>query len=159
MPSSAAATTYLYTLSLHDALPISLHAGHPRPVRTDRARERVAVLRRVRPRHSLQADSGLGALVSYVLSTTYQDRWLDALLGSSKARSEEHTSELQSHVNLVCRLLLPPPPTSTPFPYTTLFRSHCTPAIPVPSGLIEPENVSQFFDVFDLDIPCKPTPA
>src|SRR5690242_3059500 len=33
-------------------------------------------------------------------------------------RSEEHTSELQSHVNLVCR-----PPTSTLFPYTTLFRS------------------------------------
>src|SRR5438477_8046784 len=26
--------------------------------------------------------------------------------GSSRARSEEHTSELQSHVNLVCRLLL-----------------------------------------------------
>src|SRR5690242_3376137 len=26
-------------------------------------------------------------------------------------RSEEHTSELQSHVNLVCRLLLDPPPT------------------------------------------------
>src|SRR5690242_20810904 len=27
-------------------------------------------------------------------------------LGSSARRSEEHTSELQSHVNLVCRLLL-----------------------------------------------------
>src|SRR5438477_5596135 len=27
-------------------------------------------------------------------------------LGQSKPRSEEHTSELQSHVNLVCRLLL-----------------------------------------------------
>src|SRR3989344_2585301 len=26
--------------------------------------------------------------------------------GSKAARSEEHTSELQSHVNLVCRLLL-----------------------------------------------------
>src|SRR4051812_49659331 len=26
--------------------------------------------------------------------------------GSTKPRSEEHTSELQSHVNLVCRLLL-----------------------------------------------------
>src|SRR5690606_15068620 len=33
-------------------------------------------------------------------------------------RSEEHTSELQSRENLVCR-----PPTSTLFPYTTLFRS------------------------------------
>src|SRR5690242_3707019 len=41
-----------------------------------------------------------------------------------RTRSEEHTSELQSHVNLVCRLLLvrhlPPSPL---FPYTTLFRS------------------------------------
>src|SRR5688572_1542891 len=34
-------------------------------------------------------------------------------------RSEEHTSELQSQSNLVCRL----PPRSTLFPYTTLFRS------------------------------------
>src|SRR5688572_1836350 len=33
-------------------------------------------------------------------------------------RSEEHTSELQSQSNLVCRL-----PTPTLFPYTTLFRS------------------------------------
>src|SRR5690242_15573853 len=38
-----------------------------------------------------------------------------------RPRSEEHTSELQSHVNLVCR-----PPRSTLFPYTTLFRSWTT---------------------------------
>src|SRR5882762_10615312 len=30
----------------------------------------------------------------------------DAGRGCSNARSEEHTSELQSHLNLVCRLLL-----------------------------------------------------
>src|SRR4051812_49664504 len=29
-----------------------------------------------------------------------------AVRSSSRCRSEEHTSELQSHVNLVCRLLL-----------------------------------------------------
>src|SRR5207249_3603751 len=34
-------------------------------------------------------------------------------------RSEEHTSELQSRFDLVCRL----PPSSPLFPYTTLFRS------------------------------------
>src|SRR5437763_928559 len=56
-------------------------------------------------------------------------------------RSEEHTSELQSPMYLVCRLLLekkkhnnirlhflfslrPQPPSATLFPYTTLFRSH-----------------------------------
>src|SRR5699024_9972149 len=39
-------------------------------------------------------------------------------------RSEEHTSELQSRFDLVCRLLLLlPRPSSTLFPYTTLFRS------------------------------------
>src|SRR5574341_54963 len=59
----------------------------------------------------------------------------------SAFRSEEHTSELQSPTNLVCRLLLEKkkklffffffffflmirrPPRSTLFPYTTLFRS------------------------------------
>src|SRR5437016_733431 len=41
----------------------------------------------------------------------------------SLQRSEEHTSELQSLTNLVCRLLLRRPPRSTLFPYTTLFRS------------------------------------
>src|SRR5207248_2434676 len=42
--------------------------------------------------------------------------------GILTARSEEHTSELQSPYDLVCRLL--PPPRYTLFPYTTLFRSY-----------------------------------
>src|SRR5690554_816794 len=52
--------------------------------------------------------------------------WLGQLEGVKAAsnqhvaqmRSEEHTSELQSRPHLVCR-----PPSSTLFPYTTLFRS------------------------------------
>src|SRR5256885_12503667 len=59
------ATTEIYTLSLHDALPISPDPGHPAP---QRGRDH-------RP------DQG-------------------------QHRSEEHTSELQSPCNLVCRLLL-----------------------------------------------------
>src|SRR4051812_49656490 len=47
--------------------------------------------RRVRPRLSLPGR------VRYLLDTV--GNW-------STNRSEEHTSELQSHVNLVCRLLL-----------------------------------------------------
>src|SRR2546430_4190137 len=71
------ATTEIYTLSLHDALPI------------------------------------FQALVSYVVSG--DDRLarqaIDAIDSSRipdgiTARSEEHTSELQSQSNLVCRLLL-----------------------------------------------------
>src|SRR5260370_23575938 len=81
------ATTEIYTLSLHDALPISLdlgtrrqdqfRAGHypPRNVGGERAPSPPTL------RHQLEARQTLD-------------------------RSEEHTSELQSHLNLVCRLLL-----------------------------------------------------
>src|SRR2546430_13667874 len=66
------ATTEIYTLSLHDALPIS----HDNAV----------------ARRSERANS-LGVLVAL-----HQE--------SARVRSEEHTSELQSQSNLVCRLLL-----------------------------------------------------
>src|SRR2546430_16492457 len=69
------ATTEIYTLSLHDALPILPACGHAlSPASSGRSNARES------PRCS-------GA----VLRTT---------------RSEEHTSELQSQSNLVCRLLL-----------------------------------------------------
>src|SRR5256885_12044177 len=67
------ATTEIYTLSLHDALPIY--------ERTHLGREPA------RP-------FGFGADL------------LRAQLGEHDHRSEEHTSELQSPCNLVCRLLL-----------------------------------------------------
>src|SRR5438477_8213647 len=41
----------------------------------------------------------------FALSTTDRDHAIDSLQAGLH-RSEEHTSELQSHVNLVCRLLL-----------------------------------------------------
>src|SRR6266571_9454543 len=65
------ATTEIYTLSLHDALPISRHdrGDLPQPIDVD--------------------DVGHHSRSS-----------------CARSRSEEHTSELQSHVNLVCRLLL-----------------------------------------------------
>src|SRR5437773_11522385 len=65
------ATTDIYTLSLHDALPI---------YRTAHDRHAVVVL----------------------------DRGADRVRGADVVgvRSEEHTSELQSHHDLVCRLLL-----------------------------------------------------
>src|SRR5438093_3695654 len=68
-------TTEIYTLSLHDALPISrVHVEqHDRPV----------------PRHD-----GVAAVD------------LEPERRRRAPRSEEHTSELQSLTNLVCRLLL-----------------------------------------------------
>src|SRR5256885_3297517 len=70
------ATTEIYTLSLHDALPIFREC-----------------LEEARTHHHLSAES-LRLLVENSQGTP------------KVTRSEEHTSELQSPCNLVCRLLL-----------------------------------------------------
>src|SRR2546427_3155553 len=77
------ATTEIYTLSLHDALPIF---GE---ILSDRH-----VLRHLRSRGG----------VSVRLGGRRTRAWMERVLGGR--RSEEHTSELQSQSNLVCRLLL-----------------------------------------------------
>src|SRR2546426_9115713 len=46
------------------------------------------------------------ALDSLLAAAAVRDLLLHAAKGSSRRRSEEHTSELQSPCNLVCRLLL-----------------------------------------------------
>src|SRR5947208_5638952 len=88
------ATSEIYTLSLHDALPIS---GAPTAsvrgnARADRRRclRRVALARPAGVRGAAPAAGGAGP--RRVLR--------------SADRSEEHTSELQSPDHLVCRLLL-----------------------------------------------------
>src|SRR5438876_4833022 len=72
------ATTEIYTLSLHDALPIFLRGSAP-----------VRAVERLTPR---RASIGSTRVVIHA--------------GAMPKRSEEHTSELQSPVHLVCRLLL-----------------------------------------------------
>src|SRR2546427_2943516 len=64
------ATTEIYTLSLHDALPISCHVDK-----------------------SITCSCSMSFMGTFTLFI-------------STTRSEEHTSELQSQSNLVCRLLL-----------------------------------------------------
>src|SRR2546422_4615757 len=68
------ATTEIYTLSLHDALPISHGSGWRRA-----------------DQHPAQG---------------CDDRHVRLSGWNTKKRSEEHTSELQSRLHLVCRLLL-----------------------------------------------------
>src|SRR5438105_6699739 len=80
------ATTEIYTLSLHDALPISA---------TPRSR---GALRCV------STPSTPGAASAALVSISRM-RPL-AIVLCTRTRSEEHTSELQSRVDLVCRLLL-----------------------------------------------------
>src|SRR5690242_21511627 len=76
-----------YTLSLHDALPISLAHRDDDVVDREARRPGVAV---DRDRRGVD-----GAAEARRVKLQRVD-----------LRSEEHTSELQSHVNLVCRLLL-----------------------------------------------------
>src|SRR5688500_20104677 len=83
-----------YTLSLHDALPICRDAD--RPGRAARG----ALSLPLGPRRKDRAPGGArGAL------RARRDRGAGRHLPGA-VRSEEHTSELQSPCNLVCRLLL-----------------------------------------------------
>src|SRR3712207_7084500 len=87
------ATTEIYTLSLHDALPILL-LGHVAHDALAPAHGEVDV--DVRHRHALGVQE---ALEEQVVAQGVD-------VGDAQARSEEHTSELQSRQYLVCRLLL-----------------------------------------------------
>src|SRR5436309_11899918 len=80
----AAATTEIYTLSLHDALPI-----WSRSLENDDRRPEADVLEEPLRVGDLHPDAAVR-----------HAEWL------FEHRSEEHTSELQSRENLVCRLLL-----------------------------------------------------
>src|SRR2546427_7798411 len=77
------ATTEIYTLSLHDALPISGPRGSTR----------------ARPRSRPRRTGGRVRARAWERSGCPEAR-------RPPPRSEEHTSELQSQSNLVCRLLL-----------------------------------------------------
>src|SRR5207244_9478899 len=100
--SSALAHPQIYTLSLHDALPIFqlvLEEACAQPARLDRDGRTVGVVgldphpRRARDRREDARDR--------------EAPFLGGRLSSVNGdRSEEHTSELQSPDHLVCRLLL-----------------------------------------------------
>src|SRR5207302_2948736 len=99
-------TPPIYTLSLHDALPIFLISSH---ILTELAEictgaifiERGKVLRSGTLEQLLA--EGLGQR-TVVVRTLGPLEGLLAHLLSQPDRSEEHTSELQSRENLVCRL-------------------------------------------------------
>src|SRR5258708_39178279 len=78
------ATTEIYTLSLHDALPISYTAAGAIRMAIETASARWTA-----------------PLSSFTATYRFRDTGC-----SNTKRSEEHTSELQSPDHLVCRLLL-----------------------------------------------------
>src|SRR5439155_20002079 len=93
------ATTEIYTLSLHDALPISENTS----VSGGKAKAR-ALVRKIRAH--LTAPALIEAAGLKVEDTVPTAAVPVAASGRARARSEEHTSELQSRGHLVCRLLL-----------------------------------------------------
>src|SRR5687768_18171201 len=87
------ATTEIYTLSLHDALPIyHLSTGRLLQPTHDRGQH---------PAHDL----GHAVLVRVDAVGLHQPGLQNDAVQEER-RSEEHTSELQSRLHLVCRLLL-----------------------------------------------------
>src|SRR5205807_8764877 len=88
------ATTLISTLSLHDALPISNSVAEY-VIAAMLALEQKSFARRILGIIGL---GRIGTLVKAKAEATQTD--------NAEDRSEEHTSELQSPCNLVCRLLL-----------------------------------------------------
>src|SRR5207237_4085745 len=87
--STTPTTPEIYTLSLHDALPILPEID-----------KRIESLKDERANLD-------GAIAAALARKKFAERFAAASpAGLGEKRSEEHTSELQSHLKLVCRLLL-----------------------------------------------------
>src|SRR5207253_10255699 len=99
-PSTYPPPTHISTLSLHDALPISvtLPASNRGSGRTKSA-ARISV-------GAAAVQTSLNARMRALLRDAGVPITVRQLLILSAGRSEEHTSELQSRGHLVCRLLL-----------------------------------------------------
>src|SRR5690554_6998379 len=105
----ATATTEIYTLSLHDALPIyadtSVCPG-----------ENVTLLAEGADSYSWFGPNGFNSTENpaYIIDISMDQAGIyyveglnnEGCFGEDSVRSEEHTSELQSRPHLVCRLLL-----------------------------------------------------
>src|SRR5690606_41393863 len=97
----ALSTSQIYTRSLHDALPILPCNGWMRETTLIRlSSPGAAVLSRIYGRSMTNVSRGPCVLPVIRSSVALGMKRISPL------RSEEHTSELQSRENLVCRLLL-----------------------------------------------------
>src|SRR5207247_5924325 len=98
-------STAYSTLSLHDALPICLEALQNTAKYAHASSARICLQVQNGTLRFTVSDDGTG----YDTSRTPMGSGLRNMadrLAALRGRSEEHTSELQSRVDLVCRLLL-----------------------------------------------------
>src|SRR5438105_12625429 len=86
------ATSEIYTLSLHDALPIL--QGAPKHAEFSDWRDEFYAAALIRGGERSWISAAVSRSMTFIKRLTAAER------------SEEHTSELQSRVDLVCRLLL-----------------------------------------------------
>src|SRR5205814_7869710 len=93
-------TPEIYTLSLHDALPISYSSATPT----------------IKPSRQLQIATNAGRKTLRFIAFLF----LSSSIG--RCRSEEHTSELQSLRHLVCRLLLEKKKCKTNYRFHSQYR-------------------------------------
>src|SRR5690606_42085695 len=93
---NAPAPTEIYSLSLHDALPIYFYLPHMLTISREKAAHQAAgLIHRTSTRDARLSPSRFSLAYATAPNST-----------RFHPRSEEHTSELQSRENLVCRLLL-----------------------------------------------------
>src|SRR2546429_6026257 len=95
------ATTEIYTLSLHDALPISF-LREPQ----DYALVGSDLAERLLEQNVVYVEATLSVGVMLLRKQQAEANFAALLHSTEPFRSEEHTSELQSRLHLVCRLLL-----------------------------------------------------
>src|SRR5699024_12631563 len=104
-PLHSSSPTYLYSLSLHDALPIFSHiisAEGTKPTSEAPTAQYVVDMTSLPPRlPSLRRSKN-----APMTAPAMKPKPFDAASKITTRRSEEHTSELQSRFDLVCRLLL-----------------------------------------------------
>src|SRR5699024_12530835 len=96
-------STDICTLSLHAALPISLLSTLFRPAAAAYAARRPAAKAHLLGLGHLLRQTGLFAARGILVQNALGGGFIDSGGGE---RSEEHTSELQSRFDLVCRRLL-----------------------------------------------------
>src|SRR5699024_12593502 len=100
------APPYIYTLSLHDALPIFVVSNHIRLIFKIRKTSNIVVTSLIEHVRFHNGSWG-NQLDDFSFNDTFGNLWVFHLLTDGRPkgcqrRSEEHTSELQSRFDLVC---------------------------------------------------------